>query len=977
MIVQSENLNEVFQSYTVDQLRSYVRSTRKDIRAKQDELRQLVGDRYHDLIAASDMVVDMGAVCKDLLTIYDRPSAFKASALSDDQRIQKAAAMRAGRLQHLLRTCSVAPQEVWQWMDGGLYLDATLTLLQAQAAMVEAVRLLKAPGGDTKDPALAAQLQLANRLGRQLQDLPRTITQHAAEHLTLLKAPPPSLPSPSFLAHYSECFCSLLLLRDLTFQDTIVEFLAMRADHLKTLAGQPAVPHVAEALVGAVQSALRFLHAVFLSQTLPMSPLGAADGGGGGGGEAEVLARVYRTVSSLGATSPLVKAAQARLARPLPPKADVERACAAWVQEAYPLVLDGIRGVLQMCQHVKDAMELEDAVLQLVSAFTAAYSPGPDVAAGTPLPKAVWNGDQWAKGITQLVSARVEELMRELVRTLKADSLARLRGQPDWGASPLQLSFASLTPGLRPQDSKAWCAAVIGDQEVAARYSLIGAQPAATDSSTLTNALLPSALLDPSMVPLAHEVCSDFHARLAAVLTDAARVILRERQATATALPSCRAGQLELLLHSELTTALRSVCDELGELSTGHELIDGKAAVIGYTSQGLSTVIDALGGPFVARLSSKPAPGTPGKQPLPPASSLEWKKEDWAGVLQQLHQLYMQAHQSWIQGTVAAIALDLEANLQRSYFGPDPGVCRKLHASTWVIKRGDDGALLHLPCMPQAFVFQSLYDTCQAIRGRNVSMLRLAVVRELHRRLALAVVEAYRKFVADPAAALGYAEPDGDGTNLICEEGWLQLLFDVRVIGALLLPRPHAAILGHAEGDAAAPLGPEEAAYAALYRRIEESIDLINWNAYQAPLEGVLTGFLHSVSGLFACHAIDHQPWARREKEKEKDAQQREKDERVGLLALAPECDRFPLLPILPLNMQAQSALRQLPTPAPALLDRGPASTTPGTAAVTSGAPPTGGPGLAADPAASAARLVSRISGVTGVKKLWGMFDKA
>lgn len=29
------------------------------------------------------------------------------------------------------------------------------------------------------------------------------------------------------------------------------------------------------------------------------------------------------------------------------------RACAAWVQEAYPLVLDGIRGVLQMCQHVK------------------------------------------------------------------------------------------------------------------------------------------------------------------------------------------------------------------------------------------------------------------------------------------------------------------------------------------------------------------------------------------------------------------------------------------------------------------------------------------------------------------------------------------------------------------------------------------------------------------------------------------------
>lgn len=54
-----------------------------------------------------------------------------------------------GRLQHLLRTCSVAPQEVWQWMDGGLYLDATLTLLQAQAGYSVSVGFVRGEGGPT------------------------------------------------------------------------------------------------------------------------------------------------------------------------------------------------------------------------------------------------------------------------------------------------------------------------------------------------------------------------------------------------------------------------------------------------------------------------------------------------------------------------------------------------------------------------------------------------------------------------------------------------------------------------------------------------------------------------------------------------------------------------------------------------------------------------------------------------------------
>ncbi len=48
-----------------------------------------------------------------------------------------------------------------------------------------------------------------------------------------------------------------------------------------------------------------------------------------------------------------------------------------------------------------------------------------------------------------------------------------------------------------------------------------------------------------------------------------------------------------------------------------------------------------------------------------------------------------------------------------------------------------------------------------------------------------------------------------------------------------------------------------------------ESIDLINWNAYHALFGAILAGFLHSVAGLFACHSIDHKPWAKKDKDRD------------------------------------------------------------------------------------------------------------
>uniref|UniRef100_A0A7S1NGN3 Conserved oligomeric Golgi complex subunit 1 n=1 Tax=Eutreptiella gymnastica TaxID=73025 RepID=A0A7S1NGN3_9EUGL len=995
--VHSENMNDVFQTYTVDQLRVYVTTTRKEVRNKQDELRQLVGDRYRDLITASDMIVDMGTVCKDLITLYDRPAIDQINAIPTSiVELQKSKALkkRQDHVDYLLRTATDANQQIWQWMDAGMYLEATMTYLQAQTAMEAAVKILKTNASQESEASakVGVDLQHAAKLTKRLKGLPQIILSQSAHSISTLKAPTHSIPSQAFLAHYAESFCSILLLKGLTFTEALAEFLGIRkekicefmsisASHVRVAHTEPTSSGIdldtspsktlevdkglAIEMLSSMQSVLCFLHAVFITQTMPINPSLITAGGMVAKNATDAVAKVYQTTTSLDASSPMVKAVNTKLNEPLPPKAEVERMCASWMKEVCPMVLDGVRSILASCRRAKDIIEIEESLLQLITGFSASFSSHSETEAPHPISAAIWNGDEWERGVAELVALRTEQLSRDRFRDLKAETLRQLR-EPGWGTQ-------DVVAGTSEGGKDTWCRAIISDQDVSARYSLASQSSGAKHVHTQTTVSLgsskvlgvsvpklPPSLLDPSIPLFAHSVCEDFYHLLGTVLHDATHIIVRERQGSSS-------NKVEQVIHDELYAAFNSICQELQKVSAENIELDAHASLVAYISQGLGTVINALVLPFIAQMAKGLPTGTPLTSLRAKGSSnaplVQWKKEALEPIWRQLHTVYMASYRKWIESTAFSVHEEMEMNIGHSYLGPDSTICKKLHASTWTHKKGDDGSLLHLPSMPQSYVFNTMYSVCQSIKAQNICLLRATVVQELDRQIAALVFGTYLRFVKDPAGAFGYSETDG---FYVCEEGWLQLLFDVRFLGAVLLQKPHEAII--AQLDSGAALSPEEDTYVQLYRAIEESIDPINWNAYQGPIGTLIFGFLHSVSILLACHNVEQQPWAKKEKDKEV-----QKDDRVSLLALAPECDRFPLLPLLPLNTQAsvQSSLRNLSfnnNILPLADQHTIGSTAYGmhssnVSTLTSATPD----------ASNSTRLVSKITGVSGVKKLWGM----
>ncbi|XP_071794705.1 conserved oligomeric Golgi complex subunit 1-like [Asterias amurensis] len=59
---------QLFEKYTIEEIRKVERSTRAEIEKKKEDLRQMVGERYRDLIDAADTISDMKACTEKIVT---------------------------------------------------------------------------------------------------------------------------------------------------------------------------------------------------------------------------------------------------------------------------------------------------------------------------------------------------------------------------------------------------------------------------------------------------------------------------------------------------------------------------------------------------------------------------------------------------------------------------------------------------------------------------------------------------------------------------------------------------------------------------------------------------------------------------------------------------------------------------------------------------------------------------------------------
>jgi hypothetical protein len=132
------DVSALLAKHTVDEVRQIEQKTRLDIERKKEELRQMVGERYRDLIDAADSIMElhtgskqvgeslghMTRVCQSLQQTHFRRGLGGMRGPPPRDETQEVAAQ--------LRVLGDAPEKIWHCLERRQYLEATRLYLAAR-----------------------------------------------------------------------------------------------------------------------------------------------------------------------------------------------------------------------------------------------------------------------------------------------------------------------------------------------------------------------------------------------------------------------------------------------------------------------------------------------------------------------------------------------------------------------------------------------------------------------------------------------------------------------------------------------------------------------------------------------------------------------------------------------------------------------------------------------------------------------------
>ncbi|KAJ6891830.1 oligomeric Golgi complex subunit 1-like [Populus alba x Populus x berolinensis] len=120
----------LFRTKAIPEIRNVESETRQQIEEKKEELRQLVGNRYRDLIDSADSIVHMKSYCesisRNIASIHTNIRSLSASPLSETPKFTGPNSTRgnsygiACRVKYLVDT----PENIWGCLDEFMFLEA-------------------------------------------------------------------------------------------------------------------------------------------------------------------------------------------------------------------------------------------------------------------------------------------------------------------------------------------------------------------------------------------------------------------------------------------------------------------------------------------------------------------------------------------------------------------------------------------------------------------------------------------------------------------------------------------------------------------------------------------------------------------------------------------------------------------------------------------------------------------------------------
>ncbi|NXK32964.1 COG1 protein, partial [Piprites chloris] len=785
----------LFEAHTAAELRAAERRLRAGIEQKREELRQMVGERYRDLIEAADTIAEMRRSAERLLGAV-RGLQRGGSARPDSPATPPAQRGFYGAAAQLKLLLEV-PEQVWGAVEGGRYLPAArLHLLGAHLR-----RQLQLDAPRARSSPVLARFPILLRQVAAAGHLRSTILQ---ESKALLRSRAVSDQA------VAEALCAIMLLEDSSPRQALADFLLARKMAIQQLLNQP---HHGAGIKAQVCSLMELLtttlyqaHTLFYTVPEGMSPDPALPCGllfstlesttgqqpAGRGGVLEEDLKLSSWFKYLPESVVEFQPALRTLAHPISQE-HLRETLQQWISMCSDDIRAGVSSLLVYVRSMKGLAGIRDAVWELLSSESGSHNW--EAVCGRLLDRPV---SLWEDLLQQLFLDRLQTLTKEGFDSISSSSkqllalaLQELEVKPGSSALSKQIQLEhnvalflwSEGPGDLPADA-AWVS--VGQRGPFARSGL--------------------AMKAQALTPCVQSFCSALDSKLKARLDDLLSYLPAEPAVPKEPAVQPRsafdrfadAGTVRGLLRDHCVACVQHVLESVREeLQSAQGLLGGHLGPPGNAR--LNAVL------FVARLcQSLPelcphlqrcVLGRAGGTDTAPKETRSNKKlgkgkaqevtpeqAKWQGLKAELLQQSLLAYQIWSSAVTKSLVQSFTHTLLLDTAGSVLAT-----ATSWdeieIQEETESGSSvtskIRLPVQPSWHVQCLLFSLCQEVNRVGGHTLPKVTLQELLRTCMAEVLAAYEKLVEQKQ------EKKVD-TFPLTQTRALQLLYDLRYLSIIL-----------------------------------------------------------------------------------------------------------------------------------------------------------------------------------------------
>ncbi|XP_006886302.1 PREDICTED: conserved oligomeric Golgi complex subunit 1 [Elephantulus edwardii] len=851
----------LFETHGAEEIRGLERQVRAEIEHKKEELRQMVGERYRDLIEAADTIGQMRRCAEglvDAVRATDQycarlrqadPAALRPPPAREPPPAQEKFYSMAAQIKLLLEI----PEKMWSAMEASQYLHATQLcllcchlhgLLQLSSSRAQHSPVL------SRFPILIQQVAAASHF--------RSAILHESKMLLKCQAVPDQA--------VAEALCSIMLLEESSPRQALTDFLLARKAAIQKLLNQP--PHDGGAkaqicsLVELMATTLNQAHALFYSlpegqlpdPSLPcgllFSTLETITGQSSSGKGIAVLQEGMKLCSWFRYLPPSIIEFQPTLRTPAHPISQefLKDTLQKWIHMCSEDIRHGLANLLELVKNMKGLAEVRDAMWGLLSSEATSHSW--DVVCQRLLEKPFlfWEDlmqqlfldrlQTLMKGGFDTISSSSEELLVSALQELESSSGGSAPNKHIHFEHNMSLFLWTESPSDLPPDA-AWVnvanRAEFASSGLARKAHNIS--PCVQSFCSALDSKLKSQLDDllAYLPPEEASLPKDASPRISAFdrYSDAGTV----QQMLQTHAMAC-VQQITACVHGELQRVENLPGAPEGPAHGGLHAV----LFLARLCQSLADLCPHLKQCILGKSGSAEKPARElralkklGKGSAPDAAPVQSRWQDARALLLQQS---VAAYRVWSSALVKVLVHELAQSLLL-----DDAASVLATATSWeeleIQEETESGSSvtskIRLPVQPSWYVQSFLFSLCQEINRVGGHTLPKVTLQETLRNCMLQIIAAYEKLAEENQAKREGAFP-------VTQNQALQLLYDVRYLSIVLTSRSE-----EAKGGRSRPLCRTEK----VTEYLEALIDPFDLDVFTPHLNNNLSRLVQRTSVLF------------------------------------------------------------------------------------------------------------------------------